>query len=434
MKIVHYFLGFPPYRSGGMTRFAFDLMTSQLKDSNEVIALWPGKMNFFRKTVSIKERKRVNGIKNYEIINPLPVPLDEGIEKPSLFMKKCDKKAFIEFFTKEKPNVIHIHTLMGLYKEMIEVANELNIKTVVTTHDYFGLCPKVTFYSDGNCDGNGCERCVKCNKTALSMTKIKLLQSPLYRMFKETNIIKSIRRKHRANFFNNKDINQKNNTSTAHDYQELRKYYISILNKVDLVHYNSTVSKEIYEKYITPKKGVVLSISHKNIKKHSTKQKTTNNSKINLIYLAPIKEFKGFKLIYEVLKELWESGNKKFILSVFGNENFDCQYIKTLGESYKNEELGKIFEDIDILIAPSIWNETFGFTVLEALSYGIPVIVSSTVGAKDIIGKAGIVFKSGDFEDLKGILERLNEKDINKYKEYAKEIKVKNWDEYKRKL
>jgi len=46
MRILHYFLGFPPYRTGGMTRFANDLMNTQKKEGNEVIAIWPGKMNF----------------------------------------------------------------------------------------------------------------------------------------------------------------------------------------------------------------------------------------------------------------------------------------------------------------------------------------------------------------------------------------------------
>lgn len=64
--------------------------------------------------------------------------------------------------------------------------------------------------------------------------------------------------------------------------------------------------------------------------------------------------------------------------------NMHCRY------SYK--DLKRIFDDTDVLVAPSVWYETFGFTVLEALSYGVPVVISGTVGAKDILAKgAGIV-------------------------------------------
>ena len=55
----------------------------------------------------------------------------------------------------------------------------------------------------------------------------------------------------------------------------------------------------------------------------------------------------------------------------------------------------------DLLVAPSIWYETFGFTVLEALSYGVPVIVSDHVGAKDIVGQNGIIVKAGNVDQLK---------------------------------
>lgn len=55
-------------------------------------------------------------------------------------------------------------------------------------------------------------------------------------------------------------------------------------------------------------------------------------------------------------------------------------------------ELDTIFDETDILVVPSLWHETFGFTVLEALSYGVPVVMSGNVGAKDIlVDGAGIV-------------------------------------------
>ena len=61
-------------------------------------------------------------------------------------------------------------------------------------------------------------------------------------------------------------------------------------------------------------------------------------------------------------------------------------------ERYSYDRLGEIFDNTDILIAPSIWYETFGFTVTEALSFGVPVVISGTVGAKDILEEgAGIV-------------------------------------------
>ncbi len=54
-------------------------------------------------------------------------------------------------------------------------------------------------------------------------------------------------------------------------------------------------------------------------------------------------------------------------------------------ESVLYSDLDIIFENTDVLIVPSIWNETFGFITLEALSYGVPVLVTNKVGDKDLV-------------------------------------------------
>ena len=42
MRILHYCLGFPPFRTGGMTKYCMDLMNEQNKAGHEVALLWPG--------------------------------------------------------------------------------------------------------------------------------------------------------------------------------------------------------------------------------------------------------------------------------------------------------------------------------------------------------------------------------------------------------
>ena len=81
-------------------------------------------------------------------MNPLPVALDEGIKDFEAYMRSCDRKIYVDFLEHIKPDVIHIHTLMGLHKEFIDAAEDLKIKKVFTTHDYFGICPKVTLYKN----------------------------------------------------------------------------------------------------------------------------------------------------------------------------------------------------------------------------------------------------------------------------------------------
>ena len=81
MRILHYSLGFPPYRTGGLTKFCLDLMIEQKNEGDEVALLWPGQMGFIDKRIKIKKRTDYlasnQKIMSFELINPLPISFDE---------------------------------------------------------------------------------------------------------------------------------------------------------------------------------------------------------------------------------------------------------------------------------------------------------------------------------------------------------------------
>ena len=423
MIILHYFLGFPPYRTGGLTKYAFDLMLSLKEKGHDVLALWPGEIKSYKSNPRIKKRKSISGIDNYEIINPLPVSLDEGICNFEEYTKECDSLIYETFLREIKPDVIHVHTLMGLHKEFIEAANRLKIKTVFTTHDYFGICPKVTLYRYRKCCDNdhGCEDCIQCNVNALSLKKIRIMQSPLYRKLKNSYIIKKLRASHREAFFENEtipampriDIKKK-----SESYSELRKYYTDMLESMDIIHFNSTLTEKIYRKYITPKCSRVIPITNKEVKDNRNTNEWKHTDKLRILCLAPAKPYKGFKILKKALDELWDDGIRNFELRIFSPVQNPSPYMIVKEEGYDYSEIGSIFADSDVLVAPSIWYETFGFTVLEAISYGTPVIISENMGARDIVGNGGIVVKAGSAEDLKNVIlgltnEKLDELHFN---------------------
>ena len=194
MNILHYALGFPPYRTGGLTKFCVDLMVQQAKRGNNVALLWPGKMRAIDKRVKIKKHGYVKLmgqiIGSYEIINPLPIPYDEGISITSMFMADTDKMYYARILDELKPDIIHVHTLMGIHKAFLKIAKEKDIRLVFTAHDFFPICSKVTLFKDGAiCDNaKKCLDCEYCNSTALSVKKMWLLQSDFYRLIKNTFI------------------------------------------------------------------------------------------------------------------------------------------------------------------------------------------------------------------------------------------------------
>jgi glycosyltransferase involved in cell wall biosynthesis len=65
------------------------------------------------------------------------------------------------------------------------------------------------------------------------------------------------------------------------------------------------------------------------------------------------------------------------------------------------------------LVFPSIWPETYGLVVVEALACGIPVVVSDNTAAAGLVtdGETGLVFPSGDAAALADRLGRLRDDD-----------------------
>lgn len=417
MRILHYSLGFPPYRSGGLTKFCLDLMIEQKNEGDEVALLWPGQMGFIDKKIKIKKRSEYlaskQKIMSFELINPLPISFDEGIRNFDKFTLKGNKDVFFDFLTSFQPDVIHLHTLMGIHKEFLEVAKSLNIKLVFTAHDFFPICPKVTLFRNGKiCDSVGnCKKCASCNSTALSINKIQILQSPIYRILKDSILVKKMRKAHRDNYLSEETADNSNKViGNPFDYKKLRKYYSDILQMIDTIHYNSSITKMVYEKFYTLPSNTIIPVTHCDINDNRV-IKNFNHKILRIRYLGPASKAKGYYLLKDSLDMLWKK-RKDFILDIHFQPTEKSEYMK-IHDRYNYNELKDIFNMTDILVVPSIWYETFGFTAAEALSYGVPVIVSENVGAKDVLdNQFGIIINDFNESNLKKCIDSLTMQDL----------------------
>ena len=178
MHILHYTLGFPPYRSGGLVKYANDLMQTQYELGHKVVALYPGGTSLLSKKCHIKENGRYGNIQIYEIVNPLPVPLMYGLKDVNSIVDEnnietCSLKNLLDNI---RPDVVHLHTLMGFPLLFIKIIKERGIRIVFTSHDYYGLCIKVNFIDETGsvCKGTNPDKCKKCNYNAKSTLFLKL--------------------------------------------------------------------------------------------------------------------------------------------------------------------------------------------------------------------------------------------------------------------
>ena len=394
MRIVHYALGLPPYRSGGLTEYVQSLAVSQVKAGQDVFVLWPGEMKLFhRDRLALRRRVLKNKLVSAELINPLPVPLMEGVCEPDAFREARDPESVRYVLDELRPDVLHIHTLMGLPRELVDEAAARQIPMVFTTHDYYPFSPTVTMYDRNHIadpESMTEEDYARCSAHALSLRKIFLLQTPLYRALKDTKMMQKRRREYRAGkaWEESRTDDAAALVPQVSGYRELREYYIGALQKMR-IHANSEVAAEVYRRFLPNNECIVLPITNARIKDYRSIRDA--HHPVNLAFLASCEAYKGFGFLLQVLDGLWEETHD-FLLHIYKPTKEERPYL-VKHESYNGANMRTVLSDIHAVIVPSLWLETFGFVTAEAMSLGIVPVVSDHVGASCLIrsGETGYV-------------------------------------------
>ena len=83
-----------------------------------------------------------------------------------------------------------------------------------------------------------------------------------------------------------------------------------------------------------------------------------------------------------------------------------AEYVEWKGFIEPNN-IGEFYRDIDFLIFPSLYPESFGMVVAEAMSYGVIPVSTGVGGAYEVITHEvdGLLVNPGDIEDLEKTLE-----------------------------
>lgn len=423
MKILHYALGFPPYRSGGLTRYVADLIDTQQSEGDAVGMLWPGVMR--SRKPAIRKHGMVRGAASFELRNPLPVVLDQAVGNPDEFHYPVDPTVFRNFLVKYRPDIIHFHTLQGLYREFVDTAADLGIPTVFTTHDFFGLYPMNKVYPmDHNLND---EECTWINADAPSLRKLKMQQSTMIRWIKSSNMLRRLlttvatsRKSYAPNVGETAEMTANKLQESVKNYTAFRAYEVNIINSIDMLLFNSKVSQTAYERYCIPKASMILPITHSNLPTQRDMKLNDDKGQIRIAYLGGTRPYKGYVFLLEVIDKLRKNSSSKLHFDIYGVNGNNDDLVSYLP---KFTTFSAAMSKEDVVVVPSMSYESFGFVVLEALSAGIPVIASDCVGASYLIDKKfGYIYPSGNADALSKTLYLLNSNEVEK-----KCASIKQW-------
>lgn len=309
------------------------------------------------KTENLCDKNKLRGIKNY-------------IYNRSVYRKF---NALLKNYNCDN-TIVHVHGwTKSLSSSIFKACDDNNFKYIITFHDYFTSCPNGGFFnykSNSKCYLNplSCKCiCTNCDSRSYAHKVLRVI-----RQMKQNIILKNI------------------------------KYGI----------YISDFSINVIKKYL-PKNIKLYKLLNPIDINNSQKIKSINDNEY-YIYVGRVSKEKGVEDFCKAITQLGEKG----IVIGDGDET------NSLKEKYNNIEFAgwkNKKEVIDYmlkakaLIFPTLWYEGSPLTTVEAMSIGLPCIISSENAAGEFVNnKNGIIYECGNVEDLKNKIKKYNKIDKTK--------------------
>jgi len=130
-----------------------------------------------------------------------------------------------------------------------------------------------------------------------------------------------------------------------------------------------------------------------------------NKDQVRLLFVGNDFVRKGGFFLLEVFGNLRARFGKKISLTIVSNynEHVDMPAGVSWLRGISHSTMGKLYQEHDIFVLPTL-AEGYGISVLEAMSYGLPVIVSGVGALPEIVvdEKTGFVVQRGDNRQLEG--------------------------------
>lgn len=303
-----------------------------------------------------------------------------------------------------RPDVLHLISGYLMSGSALEVAQAMDVPTVVTLTDFWFLCPRIILVRS---DGSLCLSPNDPVSCALCLRK----QQRRYRL--PDQLTGGWAGRVLSLFW------QKNNDELVKVLRERKAYLLSILNTVDAAISPSLFLKEMFESLgVSPKRFLYMR-QGLDIDNWVDAEPVVSDSRLRVGYIGQIAQHKGVDVLVNAFCQLHGRERKPQLLLYGAPEQFP-DFTERLRKQvtgrgdiifagrFDHSQIRRVLAGLDVLVVPSVWYENSPNVILEAFATGTPVVVSRLGGMAELVtdGVNGFQFEAGNVKALAQVLQR----------------------------
>ena len=368
---------FPPDGVAGVERYT-EALASELSAAGEEVAVVARRPTGARPASEVRRVDFPDGRRVYRLVGG-------GVNR-RLFLDGNERieKQFAEVLAHFQPSVVHFNHVIDLSPRVLQLAHQTGAAVVLTLHDYYFACDRIVLRRTSGAICSGPEGGRACARTCFSGE--------------------------------GHDARTRWGLRTA--------YFRKLLTIPDIVVAPSEFAARYFTRFAGDGIDVVavsngVSVDRTVERTHDDWSTPRRRGALNLAYVGSVMPHKGIHVVIEALRD---PRIPRANLVVFGDVGDRSYAAELRREAARNESLtfrlfGRfdpshlpvLLHDVDCVVAPAQWNETFGLVTREALSLGVPVVAADVGALAEPIeeGVNGFTFTFNRSDHLADVLARL---------------------------
>ncbi len=413
MKIVHVANGFPPTAIAGVEQYTHALARRQMQ----------------RHDVAIFCRERAPDLAEYTVRDEVQAGLPirrvvnnfrrvSGLE--THYRNPVIEELFGAYLREMRPDVVHFQHCIGLSAGLPAVAGGMGIPFVLTLHDYWYICPTTRLLTRDMALCPGPHQGADCRQCLGSVAQVSGLMHrlPFYEQIRDVLVPDKVQRRVLSWLERMRPAVQPAGNPIPRPFVQRMRFMQQTLNTASRLLAPSDFCRQIYLDYGVRAEAIRVLSEGLELDRWQHQPPRTVSPNLRFGYIGALAAHKGVDLLTRAFRRLPDAGVE---LHLFGSGAPDDPFVARLkkasaGDSrirfrgrYENRRLPELLADIDVIVVPSRWHETFSIVTREALLAGLPVVASRVGGIPDVIGDGanGLLVPPSDEGALAESLARL---------------------------